>query len=95
MQVADRSVNKAQGFFYGKKLCVTGSLEFISRLELAEEIELQGGNVVSSVTKGTDYLIEGINPGSKLKKANSLNISVLKADILQKILKQEQGEPED
>ena len=95
VQVEDRSVNKAQGFFYGKKICVTGSLEFISRQELAEEIELQGGNVVSSVTKGTDYLIEGINPGSKLKKAKSLNISVLKADILQKILKQEQGEPED
>jgi len=59
-----------------KKIVITGTLSFIKREELKEIIENSGGFVTESVTKNTDILILGENPGSKLEKARKLNVEI-------------------
>lgn len=56
---------------------LTGTLEKYSRKEAEEIIEQMGGRVTGSVSKKTDYVIVGKNPGSKYDKAISLGIKVL------------------
>ena len=65
---------------------ITGTLPTMSRNEAKELIELNGGKVVSSVSKKTDYLLVGENAGSKLDKANQLNIKVISQDDLLDII---------
>ncbi len=61
----------------GKKFVLTGSLPTLSRSEATEIIEMHGGKTASSVSKNTDYVLAGESAGSKLDKANKLNIPVL------------------
>lgn len=61
----------------GKTFVLTGTLPTLSRDEAADLIRAVGGNVSGSVSKNTDYLLAGENPGSKLDKARSLGITVL------------------
>ncbi|MFA7253663.1 MAG: NAD-dependent DNA ligase LigA [Patescibacteria group bacterium] len=65
--------NKLQG----KSFVVTGSLESMTRDEAHKKIVELGGKVGSSVSKNTDYLVVGEDPGSKLDKANSLKVEIL------------------
>lgn len=61
----------------GKTLVITGTLESLTRSKAEELIKNLGGRATSSVTKNTDFLIAGAEPGSKLKKAKELGVSVL------------------
>ena len=61
----------------GNIFVVTGALERFSRNEIKEMIEKLGGKTSSSVSKNTDYLIVGENPGSKYDKARELGVKVL------------------
>ena len=61
----------------GKIFVITGKLESFSRDQAKEKIESLGGTVASSVSKNTDYVIVGEDPGSKLEKSRSLNIPLL------------------
>jgi DNA ligase (NAD+) len=60
-----------------KKIVFTGSLKNFSRNKASDLIKNVGGVVTSSITKNTDYLVVGENPGSKLDKAKKLNITTL------------------
>lgn len=62
--------------FKGLKFVITGTIEGISREEIKEYIELHGGYTSDSVSKKTDVVIVGENPGSKYDKAKELNIIV-------------------
>lgn len=73
--IYDGEITKT-GFFTDKMVVITGTLS-IARNELKKLIMEQGGNVGSSVSKKTDYLIVGENPGSKFDKANELGISII------------------
>ena len=64
----------------GKKFVVTGKFDGISRDEIVELIEKNGGEAIGSVSKKTDFLIVGENAGSKLAKAESLGIKTLTLD---------------
>ena len=64
----------------GKKICVTGKFEAISRDAIKELIVLAGATPVDSVSKTTDILIAGDKAGSKLSKAQSLGIQVMTLD---------------
>lgn len=64
------------GAFTNKKFVLTGTISFLSRDELKKIIEDRGGEVSGSVSKKTDVVIAGENPGSKYDKAKSLNIPI-------------------
>ncbi|RPJ60231.1 MAG: NAD-dependent DNA ligase LigA, partial [Dehalococcoidia bacterium] len=72
----------------GKEFVITGKLEISGRQELETKIRLLGGKAASDVTKKTTYLIVGIDPGSKLARAQALGIPILNEtqflDILNK-----------
>lgn len=70
----------------GKTVVLTGTLS-ISRDEAKHKLAQVGAKVSSSLSKNTDYLITGDNPGSKLKKAESLGVEVLDEAGFQKKLK--------
>ena len=62
--------------FNQKTFVLTGTLTDFTREEAGQIIEQKGGKVTSSVTKKTDYVIVGENPGSKFEKAKNLNITI-------------------
>ncbi|WP_394185412.1 NAD-dependent DNA ligase LigA [Metabacillus halosaccharovorans] len=66
----------SDSYFAGKTVVLTGKLEQLSRNEAKEGIEALGGKVTGSVSKSTDLVIAGEAAGSKLKKAEELNIEV-------------------
>ena len=67
----------AGGPLEGKTLVLTGTLPVLTREEAGAMIKAAGGKVVNSVSKKTDYVVAGENPGSKLAKAESLGTEVL------------------
>ena len=72
--------------FDGKRIVITGSLTKYTRKEIEELIENSGGNTSSSVSKLTDYVVVGENPGSKKDKAKELNIPILTEEEFIEIL---------
>ncbi len=71
----------------GKSFVITGTLQKYSRKEAETLIKNFGGRVLSGVSKKTDYLVVGEDPGSKLDKARELNVHVLDEEAFDKILK--------
>jgi DNA ligase (NAD+) len=62
--------------FLGKTIVLTGSLESFERADLTEKLEALGAKVTSTVSKNTDIVIVGSDPGSKLAKARELGVKV-------------------
>ena len=69
--------DKSDLLFSGKTFVLTGKLESLTREEATAIIERLGGNVSSSVSKKTSYVLLGSDPGSKYTKAVSLGIRIL------------------
>ncbi len=61
----------------GMTFVLTGSLPTLTRSDAASKIERAGGRVTSSVSKKTDYVVVGDEPGSKYEKAKKLGITIL------------------
>ena len=61
----------------GKVFVLTGTLTLFSRQEAKEKLQALGAKVTGSVSKKTDYVVVGADPGSKADKANDLSIPVL------------------
>ena len=76
---------KENELFTNKTFVITGTLSK-SRDEIKDLIESIGGSVSDSVSKKTDYLILGENPGSKYNKALSLNIKIIREEELNEML---------
>lgn len=72
--------------FENKTFVLTGSLEKFTRSEASSLIKERNGKVLGSVSKKTDYILAGDNPGSKLDKAEELNIKVLSEEEFEKLL---------
>ncbi|MGI5850326.1 MAG: helix-hairpin-helix domain-containing protein, partial [Christensenellales bacterium] len=74
--VFEQTVKKDMAFS-GKKVVLTGTLNRYTRKEASDIIEALGGEVISAVSKKTDYVLAGESPGSKLDKARTLGITVI------------------
>ena len=61
----------------GLTFVVTGGLVNYTRDSIAEEITSHGGKASSSVSKKTDYVLVGSDPGSKLAKAQELGVTII------------------
>jgi len=70
----------------GKQFVLTGTLPTYSRDQAKQMIEDNGGRVVGSVSKKTDYVVVGADAGSKLEKARSLGIATLDEEGLRSLL---------
>jgi DNA ligase (NAD+) len=66
-----------KGALAGKTVVLTGALERLTRGEAERRIVAAGGRIGSGVTKHTDFVVAGADPGSKLAKATKLGITVL------------------
>ena len=72
--------------FLDKTFVLTGTLSDFSREEASELIIARGGKVTNSVTKKTNVILVGENPGSKYDKAKNLNITIWNEDEFKKLL---------
>src|SRR5579883_754831 len=77
---------KSGGPLTGKTFVLTGTLPSLARDEAKARIESAGGKVTGSVSKKTDYVVAGSDPGSKLDKAKDLKIPVLDEEQLLALL---------
>jgi DNA ligase (NAD+) len=76
-----------EGALSGKTLVLTGTLPNLTREEATERIEAAGGKVTGSVSKKTDYVVVGTDPGgSKFNKAQELGTPTLDEDALLELL---------
>ncbi len=72
--VSDEELENSDSFFTGKKFVLTGKLQQITRPDATSWLEDHGASVSSSVSKNTDIVVVGEDPGSKYDKAKSLGI---------------------
>lgn len=77
-----------KGIWAGKKVVITGTFKSHSREELTEKIEKEGGEVTSSVSSKTHFILAGENPGSKLDKARALEVRVLSEEEFLEMVKE-------
>ena len=70
----------------GKTFVLTGTLPSMTREEATEKIEALGGHVTGSVSKKTDYVLAGAEPGSKFDKAKELGVRIIDEPEFRKML---------
>src|SRR5580658_1176461 len=81
----EKRIFKSQKFA-GKSFVFTGGLANRSREAAAELVQQHGGKISSSVSKKTDYVVVGTDPGSKYDKAKELGVSILTESEFEKLL---------
>ena len=90
----NKQVEIKDNFFKGKKFVLTGTLS-ISRDEMTTKLESLGAISSSSVTKKTDFVLVGENPGSKYDKAKSLNVKIYDESEINKLISSSLNEIEN
>ncbi|MGD8405000.1 MAG: NAD-dependent DNA ligase LigA [Anaerolineales bacterium] len=86
---SQQSVDSGQaGVLDGLSFVVTGTLAGFTRQEIKEFIQSNSGKVIGSVSKKTDYLVVGENPGSKLDKAQELGVTIINENDLRELVGQ-------
>jgi DNA ligase (NAD+) len=93
LQFEQAKVHKPQGNLAGKQFVLTGTLPRYSREEAKKMIEEAGGRVTGSVSKKTDYVVVGADPGSKLDKARALAVKTIEEAELLRLLGQQRRAP--
>jgi DNA ligase (NAD+) len=77
---------KKSALLQGKAFVFTGTLTSFTREEASKLVEQRGGKVVSAVSRKTDYVVVGDQPGSKLQRAQALGIRLLTEQAFQQLL---------
>jgi DNA ligase (NAD+) len=85
LPTAEKREIKSQKFA-GKSFVFTGALEHRSREEAGELVQQHGGKISGSVSKKTDYVVVGADPGSKFDKAKELGVTVLGESEFEKLV---------
>jgi DNA ligase (NAD+) len=74
----------------GKTFVLTGGLESLTRDEAKELIERHGGRVTSTVSKKTDYVVAGKDPGSKFDDATRLGVPTIEEAEFKELVSRKQ-----
>jgi len=80
-----------KGKWEGKAFVFTGTLRTLARSEAEAKVEAMGGRAVSSVSKKTDYVVAGEDPGSKIDKAKELGVKILTEEQFLAMAKEDGG----
>ncbi len=91
VRMADEVDESSPKTLAGLTIVVTGSLEGFSRDQAKEAILSRGGKAAGTVSKKTDYVVVGENPGTKADKATELGLKILDEDGFRTLL--QSGEP--
>jgi DNA ligase (NAD+) len=83
----DRAVAPSEGPLTGKTFVLTGTLASMTRDEAKDKIQELGGKVTGSVSKKTDFVIFGEKAGSKLAKAEQINVATLDETQFEELLR--------
>jgi DNA ligase (NAD+) len=75
-----------EGPLTAKTFVLTGTFPNLTRDEATERIEAAGGKVTGSVSKKTDYVVAGADPGSKFTKAQELGATIIDEPALLELL---------
>ena len=73
----DNTVASKNSLLSGKTVVFTGELKEFSRAQAEEIVRSFGANTSSAISKNTDFLVAGENPGSKFAKANKLAVKII------------------
>lgn len=77
----------AKGILSGKRVVFTGTLKSYTRQQAEELVQRLGGTVSSDVSRNTDFLVVGEDPGSKLRKAERLKIRIINEEEFKEMIK--------
>lgn len=88
IRFAERPRSAATMRLAGKTFVFTGELKSCSRPDAEEMVRSLGGNASSSVSKKTDFVVAGENPGSKYDKAKQLGVKTIDEEQFNKIIKE-------
>jgi DNA ligase (NAD+) len=88
LEVDESERRRKGGPLEGKTVVLTGTLPELTREEAAALVKSAGGKVTSSVSKKTDYVVAGENPGSKLAKAEKFGTEILDEAALRELVGQ-------
>lgn len=89
MKETEKAVPSAESPLAGKTVVLTGTLERFTRKEAEEAVLARGGKVSSSVSRKTDYVVVGKDPGSKYDKARELGVTILDEHEFERLLGEE------
>jgi len=88
VHIAEEKVTKNSTKLSSRSFVITGSLGSMSREEAKDRVRELGGDISSSVSKNTDYVVAGSEPGSKFDRAKKLGVSIIGEEEFLKIIKQ-------
>jgi len=86
INLSEQEVAAQKTTLQGLKFVITGELQTLTRSEIKSLIESEGGTTTSTVSKKTDYLIFGENPGSKIEKAKQFGIKTISENEFYKLI---------
>lgn len=86
VKTSQTKIKAPGGVLTGKTVVVTGSLVSFTRSDIEELVRKLGGNASTSVSKNTDFVVAGVEAGSKLDKARALGVKIISEEEFKKII---------